>query len=219
MGERRAVYPLPDGGTPILECGGLPLPDGGTPSGLPPAGRGNAECNVAVYPLPDGGTPIWNVAVYPPPPPPPARRGHADLECGGLPPCRTGARRFGLWQCTPVMAMSQPPLPTSSLYYYKVENMQGDDQDECSNRRMQLRLREREREREQQQGAVEEERERERETQQGAAERESEREREREREKRQERCNSVCVFASERERERGKRWSKTGETRRECKDH
>ena len=149
-GERRywnvAVYPLPDGGTP----GGLPLPDGGTPNAMwwfTPCRTGERR---AVYPLPDGGTPGGL-------PPagrgnadlecgglPPAGRGHADLECGGLPPCRTGARRFGLWRFTPVMVMSQPPLPTSSLYYYKVGNMQEDDQDESSNRRMQLRLRERE---------------------------------------------------------------------------
>ena len=61
--------------------------------GLPPCRTGERR---AVYraPLPDGGT--------------------ADLECGSLPPCRTGARRFGLWRFTPVMVMSQPPLPTSS---------------------------------------------------------------------------------------------------------
>ena len=68
--------PLPDGGTPKLECGGLP-----------PAGRGSSIWNVAAYPLPDGVTPIWNVAVGGLPP---AERGHADLECGSLPPAGRG---------------------------------------------------------------------------------------------------------------------------------
>ena len=105
-GERRAFYPpARRGNADIGMWRFTPLPTRGTPGGLPPAGRGNAECNVAVYPLPDGGTPgglplpdggtpIWNVAVYPLPGGgtpiwnvavyPPAGRGHADLDCGGL---------------------------------------------------------------------------------------------------------------------------------------
>ena len=80
--------------------------------GLPPAGRGTMGS--LPLPLPDGGTLIWNVAVY---------------------PCRTGERRLGLWRFTPVILMSQPPLPTFFLYYFNVGDMQEDHQDECNNRK------------------------------------------------------------------------------------
>ena len=151
-----AVYPLPDGGTPEVY---LPAGRGNADFGMwqftpPPPCRtgerravypcltGNAgrftPCRTgerrAVYPCRTGERRMQcggfspagrgNAGRFTP-----CRTGHADLECGGLPLCRTGARRFGMWRFTslpdggtPIWIVavyasygnSQPPLPTSS---------------------------------------------------------------------------------------------------------
>ena len=108
QGNAGRFTPLPDGGTPILECGGLP-----------PCRTGELR---AVYPLPDGGTPnaMWRFTPLPdggtPGGLPPAGRGNADLECGGLPPCRTGARRFGMWRFTPPLPDGGTPIWIVAVY-------------------------------------------------------------------------------------------------------